>query len=981
MKRNYYHCYPTCPCCFAPNKAGSYLSIDQNELLRCTCNSVFHERFDLSEFEDTIKIVDKKGEYENNLKIPLLWEVNLNPLEEEYINWLKNCNSGNYLITWPWNNVKFIPIVISEYIIDNPDKKVMVIGNINHQNIFNENSVNYPDINLAFNSLLYLDKFENKISDFNLRTEKNHFKESTVFKLVKKFQCKVKFIGNNDFDRNLDREEYDASEFKNSIIKCKNDTKKWINEQYEYNVIKQVRWKKKGKEWSYEDKKNLNDKGFVSISIEEIEEYPTLRYSNTSLWDILVNIDHLNRVEKQLSSKTILSNTNLNLVKEDYNIFFVSDSIYPEYIFNLLKKIDPDLVIFQNIDNLIFHGRKECYEFFKTNQKTSLMFSTDPNKRDLLGINFIDGFTERNGVTVHTWDSSVIMNELFKVHKFKNDKFNPLSSIIKELPDYGEKPHVDYINVKSLDMLTEISSKILNVFSRSPQIKEYLDDLEKTPLIINGNPLEKEVFKRSNFNLNTIAGSLRKTDMEIYKEMINFFIEIYSVDREEQKNPIMEEISNLINNLDPNVTKIFLIVHPFDVKGTEKILESKEFNELTVCSWNDLDMKSAGLTGFFVISTVQPYRKYSLYSSKAKKFFFVGSKRNLNDIEKNVNYRLMEENIRPTHFLSEEENAPELLKKILEEIPNKEEILNVRSKILLEEKINIENNYDNPNSNEKAELHHRFIKAGEDVALAIDHDEKCMIIPFNRYLTFKTLNREGIEDLKVTKLNIDDFKNKEIIINERGIYTSSKSIFTRFMVNLNDNIEIKNTGLQWPNFKDLITDSTEWIRTLQHAVTICSKKNNISNDEAEKKIASYLATLDLNAKNKDYIKNWWSDPRFVSTIYGMIPIYEIEHPKGFYDLIKIYDGLNAIFPEMELSMENAKRSYIASKTLQNIRKSFLKDDKKYLNLEHQFQLLRKEIRQILHDSPRFEIKSVFKVKITKDTVPFKVMLKSEIDYL
>ena len=505
MKREYYHCYPICPSCFAPSKIGSYIKIDknENELLKCTCNSVYYKRFNLSKFEDTLKIVDKKGEYENkSLRLPLLWKIDVNPLEKEYIKWLKTCSSGNYLVTWPWNEVKFIPIAISEFIFHNPNKKVVVIGNINNNKIFNDDNVSYPENNLAFNSLLYLDQIRNKIGDFKeLRKEKNSFRDRNIFKLINKFQCKIKVIGAGD----VEIEEYDASIFNNSIITCKNKTKKWINEQYGNNVIKQVKRKRIGKEWKYDDK-NLNSNGFINISVEEVEEYPVLRYNNNILWNILLNIEHLDRVNKRLSSKTVLSKSDLDF-EGDYNVFFVSDLINPEFIFNFLKKISPDLIIFPDIDNFILYARKEFHEFFKNNQNISLMFSTDPNKRTLMEINFVDGFIENNGITVHTWDSSIIMNELFKFHEFNNNKFNPFSSVIKELPDYGKMPDVGYVNVESLDLLAEISPRIINVFKGIPQIKEYLNDLEKTPLMVRGDPLDKTVFKRSNFSLNTIVGA------------------------------------------------------------------------------------------------------------------------------------------------------------------------------------------------------------------------------------------------------------------------------------------------------------------------------------------------------------------------------------------------------------------------------------------------------------------------------------------
>ncbi len=51
-------------------------------------------------------------------------------------------------------------------------------------------------------------------------------------------------------------------------------------------------------------------------------------------------------------------------------------------------------------------------------------------------------------------------------------------------------------------------------------------------------------------------------------------------------------------------------------------------------------------------------------------------------------------------------------------------------------------------------------------------------------------------------------------------------------------------------------------------------------EEAEETLSTYLAGLNLNAKDKDHIKKWWSKPEMIKTEYGFVPVYDIEHPKG-----------------------------------------------------------------------------------------------------
>jgi len=124
--RNYYHTYPTCPCCHEPFLSGSILTIidyeeetdyegeidEEAEILKCSaCNVYFYKNIDFSTFPHTWNLVtngDRTNEYMPEL--PLIWQINPNVIEEAYINWFNANTSGKYLITWPWKEVNFIPL-------------------------------------------------------------------------------------------------------------------------------------------------------------------------------------------------------------------------------------------------------------------------------------------------------------------------------------------------------------------------------------------------------------------------------------------------------------------------------------------------------------------------------------------------------------------------------------------------------------------------------------------------------------------------------------------------------------------------------------------------------------------------------------------------------------------------------------------------------------------------------------------------------
>ena len=196
MTRNYFHIYPTCPCCHEPYKSGSILNYTDKtrDIIHCNaCNTFFSAKIDLSNFTKTSTyLLNKKEEYPIT-ETPLIWKINPNIIEKSYLSWIKSKINGKYLITWPWKEVRFIPLLISEYLLENPHGKILVVGEVNDPAQSNGTNINYPEMNVIFDYLLYMEEYKSKVPQ-ELRRECNRFRERDILKKKERFYYKTKII-------------------------------------------------------------------------------------------------------------------------------------------------------------------------------------------------------------------------------------------------------------------------------------------------------------------------------------------------------------------------------------------------------------------------------------------------------------------------------------------------------------------------------------------------------------------------------------------------------------------------------------------------------------------------------------------------------------------------------------------------------------------------------------------------------------------
>ena len=997
--RDYYHFYPTCPSCHEPHIEGSPLIRISGKKIQCSsCATHFLERIDLlssDDFKKTGKFVlehcsDDSKKYLS--KIPLPWKVKLNNVEEEYIRWLAKTETGKFLITWPWNDVKFIPLMVTEYLLNNREKKAVIVGNISSRNS-EDKEITSAGLIDVFNSLLYAEK---ELDDNVEETLKKDMK-----KLDKSFVLNKHIVVNYRIHQvGAGRRWEDICD--GTLRTCRKKIEKEIKNTYGSSSIRSI--DESGLDGERK-KRAINRKGFIDIKLFEQERWMgKLNYRNTWLWSILSNLEYVHRLKSSVKHRIVVDSDKDAEPDEDTRLFFLSDELDPRFLFEFVQSIQPDLMVIPNADtfmkDIIYHGEKSTclLNFLKDSKCTVLMFSIDPDVRHLYNINDTEGRVKQYKITPHTWDSKIILEKIGDRERKESEFPNPVSSKFEEVTVGGSIPEVEYITVESLDILDDFLDKICSIIHDTGikrDIRRYISDLKKSPLLIKGDYERPEFFKRRGRFLDMLTydklmaivrDEIEEEEYNKLKEPVEKIFNFESERTERITNPVLDRIVEKTNQLiKKDDVYVTIVVHGYDVRGTEKLLSESGLEEfmsdkLTVCSWRNLsyrEMELKNKSKHYVISPRPPSLEYSLYFTDVKKFIFISGEEDAGKIEMIIQNRLTETRSRPVHLLSEGEIAPPLLKGLLEKIdrPSNEAIQQISEEMIVEfdetairrDDDSMRTSYYSPN-----------INPGERAFLVVDNNKKGMFIPRGSFIFVKddhTPSEIFLDHSSSAKAIKEKLKNREILVDKQGVYISFRIIFIRFMILHGGKVTFKNGPHKWQGFRELYEDSLEWIRILEEANRRYTKEKGLNSEEGIREFAKYLSSLNLIAKNPDYIKGWWTDYEYVDTEYGLIRLYNVEHPRSLDDIIKMYRGLNEILPDMDVDPDEAERTYMASITIQNFRRSLLKRKITEIapTLRNLYIRLEREISQIIDTSPVFRVNLVYDVELGKEVEAFRIM--------
>lgn len=974
----FFHNYPICPNCLSPlvNYSEVKLTDKKKETYRCeNCGSHFYNRF-----------------HDENYDRGLFWKINLNRIEKSYIAFLNKQKKGKYLITWPWEDVKFSPVLAANYLINNPNHRVIIVDNLIKQ----EDSIyRTPSADVLFDYLFFMNSKDAKTEKY----DESLIAAEKVFENRKKFYCDITLIKRNlKFYENLsnkkitfikdkirievDYEENKFKQFRKNIIKK-------IENLYSEESIFSVRV-------AHENKlpKRMDDYGIFSLyfNIDEgIENNVELNENlKKEYGKLLPNILKLKKATKKINSIAIHEDKMLNKDLRDYNLIFIDDTIDSYKLMNFVSRVNPNITIFNRADifferSLIFNRGFEFNNFINNANNMVLLFSTFRDNRGLYKIGDETSILNELNIIPHTWDFKDIIDKTIP----NNNQISLGTSNLDEVKSSTNIP-IEYCTIDSLSTIENTFSSIMEFYKNNHLIKSFLIDLIRTPLYLAGYFRDKKVFRKRNFSFESFFATIYNRDEELGIELDAIYDSVYHYN-DNNTNPISERIISLLKDFKfKRNDNIICIVDSYEIKGLKEIIElhiddENILNHVKYSSWDKLnEFKFEKNENYYIISTRRPYISFKLNDHDFKKIYFVGSPSIIDDLKIEITKRLTDQGTRPI-FLFNETNknyAPNLLFKSINSIKHLPKNLNtpenkLNSKLNYQYNKEITKTYDikvNNYKNTKNKFNIR-LESDDNVVLVISKNKNGMFLPLYNNIYIKNKNG-GVEEIKTSNETCNNLINKEIILDSEGFYTSFRLLFFKFIAEYKAKIPIINRDFQWNDFKSLLQDAFQWVEILRKLSIKYSELNTNFMIDPKYKLAYTISKLQLYAKDPDYIKKFWlSDPVYIETSKGEIPIYENEHPKTRNDLVLLYKWINDNFEDIELTDRDAHRSFSASTTMQKIRSDFLHKRKNkipyaHLNMYFEFE---KSIDRILLNADSFEVSFADVVQINDNVTPYKVI--------
>ncbi len=991
MKRRYYHSYPTCPNrgCHEPHKAGGILE-DDTETLRCmTCGTRFSRFLDLSLHEKflTLSVVVNDEQLK---KTRIFWGVEPNTLEHAYLEWVCGRPTGQFLITWPWKDVRFLPIMASEYAL-NTNGKIAIVGRV----MENGDGFSFPAINTVFNNILYINESEISKQD-SLREVLFRYIDKSIIQKSKNIHVKIRVIGTGK------KHEYLCDE--KTIRICKNHLIKELDETWGPDSIYRIN-----------NGEILNKNAPLDITIAERDErVGKIEYFKDWELEVLSSLKKVHIPFRNITHRSIISQEKTEENKDNFRIFFFSENIQPDVLFGLLKKSGANTVIIENVDNfikdMIFQGERSdnLTNFLKDTKETdttTLLFSPQRELRHLH-----TGFINKAGpITIHTWDTEKRLEVIFGTGWSESKYPTPCSSIRKSEQSYGKLPDMVYENIDEIDNLFDEIDPLLKKikwpdYSLKENILQYFRDMRKTPLDFIGDYNSKyEVFARGRqreFTFDSVMAHIGRIDHDVYNDIMNvqngFFRECDGK-RSYLFNEAIKLARKEIEKSDDGLILTF-VVHPFDTTGFKKLLISDGMEEyirnrkLAVFSWTgDLVSisKLARDSGkkHTVISTESPSINFNIYSSSIDKIIFMGSRKNLNKIREIVEKRITERFTRPVNFLRATEKAPLLLRDIENsvhdfEIVDEDDMQD--STIISVKEIPLKPSSELSASTETSSMHSRYLRAGEEVLIAAGRDGKGVYFPVDAILYYKKKGEISINEINIEtdyKL-LKDLRDVEIPVGKGEIYRSFKVLFAEEVIKAYREMPIETNLFRWNSFSELFADAVLWIIYLIDANKHLNEQMIDANKDVDEELSRRIVSSGTSARNLKYVRMWWTKSEGeVNTDIGTIRIPFVEHPRNVDDMKKIFDVINEIMPAANLSEESAIRSYTAARIVQEIRRNVLSGTPENISpkLKKVYRMLRPLMNDLWERSDKFEVQYFDKIKLKKDVPAFRIIQVSDLN--
>jgi hypothetical protein len=946
---------------------------------------------------------------------PLFWNVVINEIEKKYVEWAIQKPRGIFLITWPWPDVRFLPVLLTEYCISFPDEKIVIIGDYDRPSK-EKKIIDTPSLFEILKKTVFIDN-PAPVSE-GLKKEMTNLKKdhSLLFEQKKIVSVKYRKFGSGKIETSL---------CSHSLIKCTNEVKKDASdENYGKGYLRTITQKKiNGKESQGYDTRDVNTRivdpknGLWDVTLTEQEQWSgKLNYNILWLAEILQNYNKITSCQDILGSICYYDET--QSFDPAVKVHLISSKIDSDKIFSLIQKISPNLLIIENADDVISDIRycgpvsKALIEYLAHPPVTVFLFSTNPERRQFYKLESEKNVFSPIPVVVQTLDLSQVLTQ-FSPDSIQSKFHNPISSMTSDLFDERNKKIVSqYVKLDNLTSFSHTITSLLDSIEKdfSRDIRFYLRRVISSPLHIIGDYSDPKIlsakrgFTDLSFTYHSIHHDLSEyaDDGRISKDIPDLFqktfYDQYLPESNQNKNPLREEFFRKARELCErnSLINVIIVVNYRDIKGLEKIIAEDETLPLElktrvfVSGWNNLhetETMMAADTPLYVISSQYPSLKYNLRNSCIKEFIFFSDNDGIEGIKEIIDHRLLERFTFPVVAPRENWDGPAFLRESLGklELPPPTRIAELYQDED-DETIHFSDwKHSEMGSHELPEYQPlSIIETGDEVVLCINRADQAIFIPFGKSVMVQ--KGELPEDIQIDFKNSDSeiekkLINADIILGKSGLFLSFRGIFFRFMMQYGKHIKFQKRPYTWEGYESLFNDSILWIRLIEKAIQEYAIKDPKNHKNAEVNISLELIESGITAKEIGTVTGWFSHYDDIVLNSGQYRVYRTEHPFRLEDIRKIFMVLQEFVTPSDLNRLDPARIYAASLCLQDFRRKVFQsspqDNPTFFAIRSG---LKKEINHILLDADMFSPLIAKKVKISKMVQPMKI-IQNYRDYL
>lgn len=974
MMKKYYYAGLTCPSCRYPFRndnladAIPFEQLKDNFFLCPRCGAEFVNKVNREIFtEQVTRSLPFSDEADS--PVPLYRECVPGKIEEAYIKWFSEFPSGIHLITWPWKEVRFIPVAVSELLEKHPDKKIVVTGSFKKSD---DNSVGNPVklISELF-SITVPEDTENAKSGY-LLPKPDRLKQQLFHKYEKEIEIRIQP------GRSASGPSYQILRYEQGrLATVRKNTLRTLRDEY-------------GEDWrgcavSPEPEKPVPSEKLSGDKLEKkLREYNELMelihpdvsgsensaplkvtfretYGRYAGSDVKYNRQWMNDVVKNADNVKYYHDISKIYASSDdfpdsltrpltYIIPDSNDYKYPSEFFEKIKSLHPDILILTDTDRFLTYS---SYGFASVNPRLPrimkscgvpvIMFSTDPESRQYYHFDNPEKRFGNNEITIHSVDSKPVLRSMLPSEEKNATPYSPFFSYSKKAK-YEPKIPFEFIHYDGVDV-TVLIEKI-----RKLPEKEFALKLEKyvyaallSPVYIND--LEEEDHTLSVWQNGTALSYRECLNLldekvyadESYEDVLTTFEETFRI-FEDRKNPLRDMFVKTAGDLcsEDKSCKILFAVSPYEIKSLEWIVRNDDcFSEtrkfISVVSWKNLEShlrNNQRMSGqeqrIYVVSAHHPTQYFHFNQnslSAISRIIFIADSGKEKRIRNVIEKRLIDDSvIRPVISPGSPESAPDFLNSVIQTLSD-DDLCTSKAEELAEALVDEDevyyrsngkhSEYITPTQDSSGEFGVK-LKEGETVLLARNDAGEGVFLGLDSSVLVKT-------DIPFEEWNLKSFKKHghgklegaDLILS----ISSYKKIFSKHMLEHHAEFQARYGTYEWKLFEDLYMDSTLWIRFIDSAIESFMKYCDISRKTAKNAIIELLSAE--SGKDQMTIRSWLREEE-METSAGVYSLYPIEHPRSLGDVLKIHSVLSEKYVP-DITAEDMERSFCAARYIQTLR--------------------------------------------------------------